>query len=350
MKPGPELCATAYRIAQMQTPTGAIPWEQGRHVDPWDHVEAAMALDAFGHASGAEAAYAWLRRMQASDGAWAAAYEAEVAVDRTVDANFCAYVAVGVWHHYLCTRDARFLRSMWPVVERALDLVVAMQMASGAIMWARDAAYRPWPGALLTSSSCIFLSLRCAVTIAEHVGEERPDWELALARLGDAIERGELFEPKDAFAMDWYYPVLGGAISGDTARARLQERWDEFVIEGRGVRCVSHRDWVTAGETGELALACWSAGMDHRARELLAWLDHLRTRDGLYWTGANHPNGDVYPLEATSWSAGAVLLAADAILRSGPTAMLFSGRSLVPAHLFTMEVEGAPGPTTGGDD
>ena len=33
----------------------------------------------------------------------------------------------------------------------------------------------------------------------------------------------EAFEPKDRWAMDWYYPVLGGALSARTAKARLAE-------------------------------------------------------------------------------------------------------------------------------
>ena len=39
--------------------------------------------------------------------------------------------------------------------------------------------------------------------------------------------------------MDWYYPVLGGAVRGAEAEALLAERWDDFVVPGLGVRCVS---------------------------------------------------------------------------------------------------------------
>ena len=55
----------------------------------------------------------------------------------------------------------------------------------------------------------------------------------------------EAFEPKDRWAMDWYYPVLSGALVGAAARARMAERWAQFVMDGRGVRCVSDRPWVT---------------------------------------------------------------------------------------------------------
>ena len=41
---------TVEAIAALQRPDGAIPWFHGGHLDPWDHIEAAMALDAAGRA------------------------------------------------------------------------------------------------------------------------------------------------------------------------------------------------------------------------------------------------------------------------------------------------------------
>ncbi len=49
---------------------------------------------------------------------------------------------------------------------------------------------------------------------------------------------------KSTFAMDWYYPVLGGAVRGAEGRALLAARWDEFVVPGLGVRCVLDQPWV----------------------------------------------------------------------------------------------------------
>ena len=39
-----EVRQTAEAIAEWQLPTGMIPWTPGDHADPWNHVEAAMAL------------------------------------------------------------------------------------------------------------------------------------------------------------------------------------------------------------------------------------------------------------------------------------------------------------------
>lgn len=41
-----EAAVTVRGILGVQRPDGAIPWFRGHHLDPWDHTEAAMALDA----------------------------------------------------------------------------------------------------------------------------------------------------------------------------------------------------------------------------------------------------------------------------------------------------------------
>src|SRR5215472_14495945 len=60
---------TARSIAAAQLPSGAIPWPDG-HVDPWDHVECAMALSACGLAREARLGYEWLAATQRGDGSW----------------------------------------------------------------------------------------------------------------------------------------------------------------------------------------------------------------------------------------------------------------------------------------
>ena len=55
-----ELAQTADSIADWQLPNGMIPWFPGGHADPWNHVEAAMALTVMGRRAEAERAYQWL--------------------------------------------------------------------------------------------------------------------------------------------------------------------------------------------------------------------------------------------------------------------------------------------------
>ena len=100
-----ELSATVDAIAALQLPDGNIPWIPGGHTDPWNLVEAAMALDVGGRHDEARAAYEWLARKQRADGGWHAYYLGDEVEDPTLDTNVTCYVATGAWHHHLATGD-----------------------------------------------------------------------------------------------------------------------------------------------------------------------------------------------------------------------------------------------------
>ena len=87
---------TADTIAACQLPSGLIPRFDGGVADPWNHVEAAMALAVAGRRGEAEAAYGWLARAQRPDGSWHQYYTAEGVDQDKLDANTIAYVAAGV--------------------------------------------------------------------------------------------------------------------------------------------------------------------------------------------------------------------------------------------------------------
>lgn len=307
---------TVDAIARVQLPSGCIPWYPTGHADPWNHVEAAMALTVGGRTVEAERAYRWLASTQRADGSWFSYYRSDGSVeDATVDANFCAYVATGLWHFSQATQTTTLLEELWPMVERATEWVLQMQTPGGEVLWARDPAGVNADVALLTSTACIHLSLRCAIRAAEELGQKRPHWVDAADRAAHAVaHREDHFAPKRRWSMDWYYPVLGGAVTGMAARVRLAERWDDFVLEGLGCRCVADRPWVTAAETCELVLALDAVGRSDDARRLLDWAQCCRADDGSYWTGWVVDAAVHWPPEQPTWTAAAVVLAADALL------------------------------------
>jgi hypothetical protein len=327
-----QLTQTIDAIAGVQLPDGNIPWTPGGHTDPWNMVEAAMALDLGGRDEEARAAYEWLAGKQRADGAWHAYYLGDEIEDPTLDTNVTCYVATGAWHHYLTTGDTSYLKQQWPTVEAAIDFALDFQRETGEIAWRGD---DPDDGALLTGSSSIHLSLKCAIAIADRLGHDRPDWEMSLGALAIAIaHRPDVFLDKDRWAMDWYYPILGGVLRGYSAHARLAARWAAFVVDTRGLRCVSDSPWVTAAETCELVMALDAVGSHDHARMLFEWVQFLRSEDGGYWTGANfedeafHLDGELYPQERPTWNSAAVVLAANTLAGSGPTAGLFRGERL----------------------
>jgi hypothetical protein len=325
-----ELAATAAHVASLQVVSGQIPWFPGGHCDPWNHVEAAMALTVTGYLDEARAAYRWLASNQLGDGSWFNYYLNERVKDARLDTNVCAYIASGVYHYLLATDDVDFVALMWPHVERAVEFVLRWQLADGTIRWSLDALGRCESYALLTGSSSIFHSLCSAVALAERLGYSKPAWELAAGRLGHAVAHHPgAFAPKNEFAMDWYYPIFSGALLGDAGEKRINDGWERHVMDGFGVRCVSTNDWVTAAETAECVLALDALGLTTRAFDLFAHTGRHRREDGAYWTGIAYPGQVTFPhAETTSYTSAAIILAADALTSSSPASGLFRYNSL----------------------
>ena len=325
----PHLQATADYIAGLQLPSGAIPWFENSIVDPWDHVEAAMGLAIGGYIREARRAYRWLKDLQRDDGSWLAAYRDDQPADATrAETNFVAYIATGVWHQYLVTNDTAFLRELWPCVRKACDFVLQLQTRHGDIHWAVDTEKGIDKDALVTGCSSIYLSLACAANIARQINEPYADLLHAQRALGQALrDKPERFdrtwESKARYSMDWFYPVLTGAIRGRAATHRLAERWDEFVEPNIGCRCVSDEPWVTIAETCELTMALCVNGQRLKARRLFEDIARFQNSDGSWWTGYVTRDDALWPDERPTWTAGAVLLAADTIFRLTPGHRLF---------------------------
>jgi hypothetical protein len=330
--------ATAASIKAMQEPSGAIPWTTGQHADAWNHVEAAMGLLVGGEVEAAERAYRWAPAQQSADGSWPMKIVDGEVTDARGDSNFSAYLAVGLWHHWLIRRDLDLVRDLWPSVRAGLDWVVSLQEPFGGIRWTPSEGL-----CLLTGNSSIHQSLRAGVALAELMGEPQPEWELTGGRLGHALrQHRDRFADKSTFSMDWYYPVLGGAVRGREAFDLLQEQWDRYVVPGLGVRCVDTNPWVTGAETCELVLALDAIGDHDRALVLLADIQRLRAHDGGYWTGwvyedpsyANDNPDAFWPEEHTTFTAAAVILAVDALGErygaSTPGSGIMRGTSLAP--------------------
>ncbi|MFC4784854.1 prenyltransferase [Nocardioides sp. MAHUQ-72] len=328
-----EVAETAASIAAMQEPDGAVPWTVGEHTDVWNHVESAMALLVGGQVEASDRAFEWCLATQREDGSWPMKLVGGAVEDHSGETNMSAYLAVGVWHSWLVRGDVGLVRRYWPAVRRGLDWVVSMQLPFGGIAWSREwTDGRPAKvneEALLAGSSSIYQSLRAGVALAELLGDPQPDWELAGGRLGHALrEHRDLFLDKSEYSMDWYYPVLGGAVRGEAGRALLASRWDEFVEPGLGIRCVLPDPWVTGAETCELAMALDAVGDRERALQLLVDMQHLRAEQGRYWTGYVFPDKVNWPVEHTTYTAAAVVLAVDALADGTGGAGIMRGTTL----------------------
>ncbi|MEN0038184.1 MAG: prenyltransferase [Cellvibrio sp.] len=317
-------------ILQTQLPNGCIPWFVNGKADPWDHIEAAMGLTIGGELAAARRAYAWLVQEQLDDGSWWANYLDDQPVDKNHrETNFIAYIATGVWHYYLVTGDVGFLREFFPPVKKAIDFVLHYQSPTGEIYWAVAEDGSAKKDALVTASNSIYKSLECAILIAETLGEScGENWRARYTRLGNTLRHhpecfDRTWEPKTRFSMDWFYPILTGIAQGKAAQQRIDSKWATFVESNIGCRCVSDEPWVTVAESCELTLALLAAGEHAKAVNLFSWLHQFMDEDGGYWTGYNFRDQVIWPREKTTWTAGAILLAADALTEHTGAAKLF---------------------------
>lgn len=320
------------RILDIQTDDGAIPWFEDGPWDPWNHVESAMALCVAGEYGAAERAYDFLVYRQREEGAWLGEYgNALPMVERdyisrepapaVLDSNFCAYPAVGIAHYLKRTGNIERVQSWWPMVERALDFVIGLQRSNGTISWSAEAVGSDEDDALLAGNASIFKSLECGLYLARELGHASDHWAQARERLATALRSDpSAFDRRgygERFAMDWYYPVLSHALNRPDARARVLERWEMFVVD-EGCRCVSDEPWITTAESAELVLALISIGEVDRAERLFDRLGDLRDEGGAFWMGWQSEEGIYWPRERPSWTQAAVVLAADALMRSTP--------------------------------
>lgn len=312
-------------ITELQRPSGEIPWHVDGKTDPWDMVESIMALNIGGRHDAAVNGFSWLSRHQNPDGSWYSAYMAGTPMDRTTETNMAAYIAAGLFHDWLIRRDNTFLASMWPCMKKAIDFSLSLQTDSGEIYWARSPEGRVDPMALLTGCSSIYMSLKCAITIAGLLGVDAAPWTKAFDRLGRSIrnERHHYNISKSRFSMYWFYPVLSGAVTGREAGRRIESGWKKYVIDGQGARCVNDRPWVTIAETSELVLTLNAMGNRELAQIVFSWIQDRTFEDGSFWCGYTFPDMTLWPEEKISWTNGVVLMAADALYRLSPASRMF---------------------------
>ncbi|WP_374575592.1 hypothetical protein [Phenylobacterium sp.] len=317
-----------------QRADGAIPWFEHGPWDPWNHAECLMALALMGEDEAVERGFEHLAESQHPDGSWLGEYgNALPMADRMrlarepapafKDTNFAAYPATALWHAVRLAGDTSAARRYWPMVRAAVDFVLGLQHPQGDVSWSAESHRTEVDDALMAANSSIYKSLDCALKLAELVGDPQPGWESAQRRLRRAIlcdpERfGRAREGGSAFAMDWYYPMLGGVFSPAAGLARLETRWRVFVRPGLGCRCVDDQPWVTVAESCELAMALKALGSRRAAAAVLDWQLPHRGADGAFWMGYQYDEEIFWPEERPTWTQAAAILAHDAIFEITP--------------------------------
>ena len=316
-------------ITKCQNRLGAIAWEPNGKVDPWDHVESIMALNLLDFKEEALKGFDWLISSQEQDGSWYSEYQGEKITNLNKETNFCAYISSGALHHFLNFKELSFLEKIWPTLKKSIEFVISGQTDEGDILWAKDDNEEWMDDSLLTGCASIFKSLNDFNKIAKTLGYEEFILKEEIKNLKDSIiNKSERFdrtwESKARYSMDWYYPVLCGIHNKQDSKKIINERWDEFVVPGLGCKCVSEEPWVTVAESCELILALNKIDEKKTALEIFENISKLIDQnDKLFWTGYVYKDDKFWPIEKPSWTAAAVVLAANSLFEFNSTSNFF---------------------------
>ena len=316
-------------ITKCQNRLGAIAWEPNGKVDPWDHVESIMALNLLDFKEEALKGFDWLISSQEQDGSWYSEYQGEKITNFNKETNFCAYISSGALHHFLNFKELSFLEKIWPTLKKSIEFVISGQTVEGDILWAKDYNEEWMDDSLLTGCASIFKSLNDFNKIAKTLGYEEFILKEEIKNLKDSIiNKSERFdrtwESKARYSMDWYYPVLCGIHNKQDSKKIINERWDEFVVPGLGCKCVSEEPWVTVAESCELILALNKIDEKKAALEIFENISKLIDQnDKLFWTGYVYKDDKFWPIEKPSWTAAAVVLAANSLFEFNSTSNFF---------------------------
>ena len=307
-------------ILEVQIADGSIPWEEKKKLDPWDHIEAAMGLSIAGNKVESEKAFIWLSDNQLDDGSWYSEYIESIQQTKRRDTNFSAYLATGLFHYFLIFEDKKFLERLFPSLEKAMEFVISSQTSKGDIYWAKEEGIEILDDSLITGSSSIYKSLECAIAIYNILGKPIENLKESRLSLKNSINNNperydRSWESKSRYSMDWYYPILCGVYDDKEGISIIDSKWSDFIVLGMGCKCVVEEPWVTVAESSELVIALVKLGLIEKAEYIFNSLHQWRDEDGLYWTGYVYTDEKFWPVEKPTWTAGAVLLAADSLYR-----------------------------------
>ena len=314
-------------ILSCQDSEGGIRWEPNSKLDPWDHIESAMGLDVLGFEAESKNAYNWLRAYQESDGSWLSLFHSSEK-NNLKETNFSSYIAVGMWHHFKNFKDKNFLDEYWSVLDAAIEFTLSAQSEHGDFFWAKD--NKNWlDDSLKTGCSSIYMSLLCYKKIAYEIDKLDRVSDTQINNLRDCLKNKPFrfdrnWESKERYSMDWYYPILSGAFSKSDSIELIRDKWNEFVVEGLGCKCVKEEPWVTAAESAELVLALTKLGLKNEAEKILQDTFNLIDDDGLLWTGYVFKDKKYWPIEKPSWTMGAAILAGNALNKFSPSSDFFA--------------------------
>ena len=308
----------AKSIKKIQLKSGAIPSNKDNSHDPWDHIESIMGLNFLQDKESADLAFDWLKNNQNADGSWYSKYLDEKPIELNKPTHYSPYISVAALHHYKIFSDKKKLSELWKTISLALDFSINLQNPNGTIPWSVDKNNKIEEDFLITGSSSILKSIECAIKISRILEEgDNNSWIRAYKSLAMAIKNPKgLFDvtmDRSRFSMDWYYPIISGALSSEEKDFYIKKILKDFYVDGLGIKCVIEEPWVTVAETSEFIITLVISNRLEEARKIFFEVMNITDENDVPYMGWQYEQNIFWPEEKPSWTSAALILAADSI-------------------------------------
>ncbi|MAX49326.1 MAG: hypothetical protein CMD75_00650 [Gammaproteobacteria bacterium] len=313
----------AKSIKTNQLDSGAIPSNADLSHDPWDHIEAIMGLNFLRDKESSDLALKWLKNNQNKDGSWYAKYSNNDPIELNKPTHFGPYISVAALHYFKIFSDKDKLFELWETIKSAIDFSIDLQNSNGTIPWSVDKNNEIENDFLLTGSSSILKSLECAIAISKILDlDSNEKWTKAYESLAYAVRNPEgLFDKKtdrSRFSMDSYYPIISGVLLDYEKEKYIKKIFKDFYVEGMGVKCVVDEPWVTVAETSEFIISLVISNELEEAKKILVEVMNISDSNDIPYMGWQYVENIFWPEEKPSWTAAALILAADSIFDFSP--------------------------------
>ena len=201
-----------------------------------------MALLVGGEVEAADAAYDWCLRHQRADGSWPMKVVGDQVEDASGDTNMTAYLAVGVWHHWLVRRDPGSSPAVAGRPTRAGLRRRACSCRSAGIAWSatratavnRRAARRQLEHLHVAARRA--RARRAASASRSRTGSWRPGGCGTPCRAP-----GRVRWTRRRSRWTGTTRCSAGAVREPRRDRLLAQRWDDFVVAGLGVPLRRHQ-------------------------------------------------------------------------------------------------------------
>ena len=313
----------AKSIKTNQLDSGAIPSNADLSHDPWDHIEAIMGLNFLKDKESSDLAFKWLKNNQNKDGSWYAKYSNNDPIELNKPTHFGPYISVAALHYFKIFSDKDKLFELWETIQSAIDFSIDLQNSNGTIPWSVDKNNQIENDFLLTGSSSILKSLECAIAISKILDlDSNEKWTKSYESLAYAIRNPEgLFDKttdRSRFSMDSYYPIISGVLLDYEKEKYIKKIFKDFYVEGIGVKCVVDEPWVTVAETSEFIISLVISNELEEAKKILVEVMNISDSNDIPYMGWQYVENIFWPEEKPSWTAAALILAADSIFDFSP--------------------------------